>query len=284
MNVQPRPPAFTRAQFAVLVIAGTLVIFWIVLAAVFVLTAGFDSAGASAVDPAPQQGQPAVVEQLSAPTPTLAEEPAAAAEPPLVPPTPCAQQNSGVVYAPAARVLDDGTLEVRVDGEVLNIRLASLRLPQDGLLMDQTVQEARALIEGQDVLLVKDKSEQDEEGRLVRYVFAGGQFVNYELVRQGLAHAVLDSLDIACLALLRQAEQQARGDQLGMWNPLPIPTATFMPFVSLDPDQIACDCSIRYQCSDFRTRAAAQVCYNACNDYHSRLDLDRDGIACEGLP
>jgi hypothetical protein len=280
MKQPSRPSNFSRPQLAVLIVAGTLGMFWILLAAVFVLSTGFTNPSAEVL--AGENPEP--IATLLSPTHTSAAQVVTIPQITPIPPTACAQQNSGVLLAPAALVLDDGTIEVQVEDGVLHVVLASTHLPQDALLLDQTIQKARELITGQDILLVKDRSEQDDSGRLVRYVFAGGQFVNYELVRQGLANAVLDSPDLACAVLLRQAEQQARGDELGMWSPLPVPTATFMPFVTLDPQQAACDCSKRYQCSDFNSRAAAQVCYNACNDYHSRLDLDRDGLACEGLP
>jgi hypothetical protein len=68
-----------------------------------------------------------------------------------------------------------------------------------------------------------------------------------------------------------------------MWRPTPVPTHTFVPFVTVNPNA-ACDCSIRYECSDFQTHTAAQTCFNACNDYNSRLDEDHDGLACENLP
>ena len=50
-----------------------------------------------------------------------------------------------------------------------------------------------------------------------------------------------------------------------------------------------CDCSTnQYNCSDFRTRAEAQACYEHCLsltglDVH-RLDGNGDGEACESLP
>ena len=50
-----------------------------------------------------------------------------------------------------------------------------------------------------------------------------------------------------------------------------------------------CDCSGNlYNCSDFKTHAEAQACYEHClkvtgKDVH-RLDGNRDGEACESLP
>jgi hypothetical protein len=70
-----------------------------------------------------------------------------------------------------------------------------------------------------------------------------------------------------------------------MWQPTRVPTATFVPTVGFDPAmQAPCDCMARPVCTDFSSHDEAQACYNACNDYNSRLDDDRDGLACEWLP
>jgi hypothetical protein len=278
MKRSPSFSQFTKPQIIILLLVGILGVFWIILAGAFVISSSF---GQPTLEPV-ETNNPQ--ENIILPTATLPSITVSVTQPVPVPPTLCAQSNNGVHIAEDALILDDGSIEVTADGAVLLISLAGIKLSDDALLSDQLVQYARDLVSGRSIMLVKDKSEQDERGRLVRYVFANGQFVNYELVRQGLATAVLTAPDQACASLLRLAEQQAKGDQLGLWNPVPIPTATFMPFVTLDPTQAGCDCSRRYVCSDFATRASAQVCYNACNDYHSRLDPDRDGIACEGLP
>jgi hypothetical protein len=61
------------------------------------------------------------------------------------------------------------------------------------------------------------------------------------------------------------------------------------PLLSLgagSPGAYQCSLNV-YNCSDFRSRAAAQAAYQACggrdNDVH-RLDDDRDDLACEFLP
>jgi Excalibur calcium-binding domain len=61
------------------------------------------------------------------------------------------------------------------------------------------------------------------------------------------------------------------------------------PLLSLgtgSPGAYQCSRNV-YNCSDFRSRVAAQAAYQACggrgNDVH-RLDDDRDGLACEWLP
>ncbi len=254
------------------------------LAALGLLVLFLFSGGPSPAAPIAQAGAPTRVQ--SAPnTPTANPLSTLAASSNIPLPVPCAQQNQGVSQAVEARVIDGQTLEVNVAGQVLRVGYAGIQSPPSGALVQQAAQTAQDVIANQTVLLVKDVSEQDFSGRLLRYVFAGGRFVNYELVQQGLAHAAPDAPDLACAALLAQAEQQARAGHKGLWRQTPVPTATFMPFVTLAPSlQAGCDCASRPTCGNFQTHAAAQACFNACNDYSSKLDEDHDGIACEELP
>jgi endonuclease YncB( thermonuclease family) len=175
---------------------------------------------------------------------------------------------------------------VDIDGRQVQVKYAGIDAPP--LLSGRTAEAAwqynTALVAGQIVVLVKDGSDADENGSLLRYVFVGDRFANYELVRMGYASRV-DSPELVCANVLREAEEAARAASLGLWAPTPIPTATYMPTVAFDPgSQAACDCSIRWECSDFATHDQAQACFNACNDYNSRLDEDYDGLACEELP
>lgn len=80
----------------------------------------------------------------------------------------------------------------------------------------------------------------------------------------------------------------------------PIPTPTVLISIQLPtvlkqntvepittPTTCACHEDI-YNCTDFESQAAAQVCYDYCvscgaGDVH-RLDRDSDGVACESLP
>ena len=200
-------------------------------------------------------------------------------------PASCAQQARSLQVGTATGINEAGVLAVNVDGQVVPVVLAGIALPPTGDQREQLGQVMRAVAEGQLVLLAQDVSDQDSSGRLVRYVFVGEQFLNELVIRQGLALAAREAPDQSCAALLQQAEAQARIGRSGLWQPSPVPTSTFMPFVTLDPAiQAACDCSKDYTCSDFTTQAEAQTCYNACNDYDSKLDPDRDGKACETLP
>ncbi|RPJ52477.1 MAG: hypothetical protein EHM21_00015 [Chloroflexi bacterium] len=279
-SVRGSGKSFTPQQIIVLILVGVLGSAALILAA-FVLLSN---------RPALKSAAP-VSETGPALPPTWTPQPANAAPAAGTPipgqplpalPASCALAGREFSQGTLIRVVDGNTVEVQVEGNTLRIGYAGIEVtPESG----QVAQKANELLNGQPVILVKDISEQDSAGRLLRYVFAGGRFINFELVRQGLAVAQVNSPDQSCAVFLQQAQQQARAERLGLWNPTPAPTKTFVPFVTLDPSaQSECDCSKRYECSDFRTHDEAQTCLNACNDYSSKLDDDRDGIACENLP
>jgi endonuclease YncB( thermonuclease family) len=290
---QTRPAArgFTPQQILVLILVAVLGSAALILSAFVLLSAR--PAGPSAA-PAAQAGSggPALPPTWTPLSDKAAPEALTATPAQSFPalPASCAQGGAGFSQGTVARVVDGSTVEVQVGENVQRIGYAGIAVPVESgppgaQAAERAAQKAHELLDGQAVLLVKDVSDQDSAGRLARYVFAGGRFINFELVRQGLAVLQPDTPDQACAAYLQQAEQQARVEHLGLWKATPVPTRTFVPFVTLDlATQSACDCSKRYECSDFRTHAGAQTCFNACNDYSSKLDDDRDGIACENLP
>lgn len=272
---------FTPQQIVILILFAVTCTAILAATGYWLFSGGLDAPSASIsgqVEPQasvlpPTWTAPAVIETPPAATPAPAQ-----AIPAL--PAGCAQAGTAFQQGIVRGIIDGSTIEVQDGENILRIGYAGITVTQDL----PAAQKARELLEGQPVMLVKDISEQDSTGRLVRYVFSGSRFINFELARQGLATVLVNSPDQACAAFLEQAQQQARVEKLGSWQSTPVPTRTFVPFVTLDPNQAGCDCSVRYLCSDFKTHEEAQTCLNACNDYSSKLDEDRDGIACEDLP
>lgn len=74
------------------------------------------------------------------------------------------------------------------------------------------------LVLGRNVKLVKDVSETDRYGRLLRYVYVGDVFINQELVRQGYAYSSAFPPDISQQELFNEAQKSAQQDILGLWN------------------------------------------------------------------
>ena len=78
-------------------------------------------------------------------------------------------------------------------------------------------QANRRLVEGKEVRLERDVSETDKYGRLLRYVYVDGVFVNAELVKQGLARVRAYPPDTKYQAHLDKMEAEAREAGRGMW-------------------------------------------------------------------
>ena len=117
-----------------------------------------------------------------------------------------------------SRVIDGDTIVVE-GGE--RVRYVGIDAPEVGEAPEPFGAEAtelnRRLVDGRSVLLVKDTSDRDRFGRLLRYVYADGILVNAEIVREGHARAVVfppDDEHALCLAALEEKARQARR---GMW-------------------------------------------------------------------
>ncbi len=81
----------------------------------------------------------------------------------------------------------------------------------------------KALVEGQFVRLVRDISDTDKYGRLLRYIYlADGTFVNLQLVTQGYAQASAYPPDIAHAKEFTAAQAAAREAGRGLWGSCPI--------------------------------------------------------------
>lgn len=194
------------------------------------------------------------------------------------------------------QVLDGESIRVVMHEKTYTIRYIGIQTPLFGLKSEPFGPEAanynNTLVQDQIVTLVKDSTEKNEAGDLLRYVFAGDTFVNLEIVRHGFAQAVSAPPDISCDADFLQAQQSAQQEQLGQWKdfvPTGVPTLTPTIDLTASPTpQIAagpCDCKgPDLDCADFATRADAQACYNYCKKQGFGdiflIDIDQDGIAC----
>ena len=115
------------------------------------------------------------------------------------------------------RVIDGDTV-VLANGE--RVRYIGMDTPERGeRLFDEATAYNRRLVEGQRVGLLKDQSEADRFGRLLRYVFAGDILVNAELVREGLAEAKRYDPDVKFADCFDTLMQEARDNKRGLWVP-----------------------------------------------------------------
>ncbi|MBP8003208.1 MAG: thermonuclease family protein [Chloroflexi bacterium] len=118
------------------------------------------------------------------------------------------------------RVIDGDTIEVEIAGQNYRVRYIGMDTPERGDLFFQEATDTNArLVAGQTVTMVKDVSETDRYGRLLRYVYlADGTFVNAELVRQGYALVATYPPDVAHQELFVTLQQEARKAEVGLWG------------------------------------------------------------------
>lgn len=203
------------------------------------------------------------------------------------------------MLARVVSIVDGDTIDVVVDGQTHRVRYIGIDTPETkdprtGVQPygPEATEANRRLVEGRDVKLVKDVSETDRYGRLLRYVYVdvpvGQIFVNLELVRQGFAVASTYPPDVAHQAEFVAAEREARNAKRGLWSAAsdapPTVTAATPPAPAVGPAG-ACDPSYPtvcipppppdLDCGDIPHRRFQVV----APDPH-RLDGDRDGIGC----
>lgn len=127
--------------------------------------------------------------------------------------TPTPPDNSGSVEGESAqvtRVIDGDTIDVRIGEVGYRVRYIGVNTPEsDEACYEEATDANAALVSGQTVTLVKDTSETDQFGRLLRYVYVGSTFVNQSLVRDGWAESVEYPPDTARASEFRGLERDA---------------------------------------------------------------------------
>lgn len=130
----------------------------------------------------------------------------------------------GGEQAQVMRVIDGDTIDVLLNGQEQRVRYVGMNTPErDEACYSEARAANAALVQGQTVTLVRDTSETDRYGRLLRYVYVGDTFVNQQLVRDGWAEVVVyppDDAQADAFRVLEQAAAQAgRGCQpTGIFN------------------------------------------------------------------
>ena len=214
-------------------------------------------------------------------TPTLTFTPTA--QIPSVPGGICIPQGTLRQYGSVHSVIDGDTIRVWISGELHNVRYIGMDTPEKDEYGFWTATERnRQLVEGKKALLVKDVSETDRYGRLLRYVIVNGIFVNYQLVWEGLANASTYPPDVACSDTFRNAERDARTNERGLWKPTPVPPPPPQPTspggANCSPCYSVCipPAPPDLDCGEIRFRRFQVY---SC-DPHG-FDGDNDGIGCE---
>ncbi len=108
-------------------------------------------------------------------------------------------------------VIDGDSIKAKIGDEVFEIRYIGINTPEyyssEKAEAERATLENRRLIVGKKIYLFKDKTNTDKYHRLLRYVFTNEYFVNFEMVKRGLAESKSYFPDTSCQVLLNQAMQ-----------------------------------------------------------------------------
>ena len=114
------------------------------------------------------------------------------------------------------KVIDGDTIVLR-NGRV--VRYIGMDTPEKGeCYYEEAKKRNEELVLGKKVELVKDVSDKDKYGRLLRHVYADGIFVNWELVREGYAEAFSVEPNISLMESFWDAERIAIWEKIGIWK------------------------------------------------------------------
>jgi len=121
---------------------------------------------------------------------------------------------------------DDFTVQLP-DGSTSGVRYIGINAPEsDRPFFTEAVNANTSLVSQKEVTLIKDSSDTDQFGRLLRYVLVGDVFINLELIKMGYAQAASYPPDMACDQVFSAAEDEARAAQTGLWAATPTPEAS----------------------------------------------------------
>src|SRR3989338_9427292 len=140
------------------------------------------------------------------------------------PPPVAISPTAGIKLFETARVkhvIDGDTVILSDNSKVRYIGIDSPELDKNGKMecfAENAKNFNRQLVENQTVSLEKDVSDKDKYGRLLRFVYLDGIMVNELLVAQGFARADLVPPDTQYNSIFKQAENEARNDNRGMWG------------------------------------------------------------------
>lgn len=145
----------------------------------------------------------------------------------------CLNRNMVFERAELIGVVNGDSITVNIRDQLFTVRYIGIISPEFGSeYYKQSLDFNSRLLSNGDLILVKDVSEKDNEGVLPRYVFAGGKFLNYEMVRSGMAKSSSLTPDMSCTTTIDSAETTAKAFQAGIWSIhtekiLPTSTARF---------------------------------------------------------
>jgi len=128
---------------------------------------------------------------------------------PSIPPQfSCVPPHNPIEIAYVEKIIDGDTILVMMNGILYEVRYIGVNAPEFDSPQEAAAQYAtdinRGLLQGKTIWMVKDVRERDKYQRLLRFVFVGNIFVNYELVRLGVAEVKDYPPDLSCQKFFKE--------------------------------------------------------------------------------
>ena len=121
--------------------------------------------------------------------------------------------------AVVTRVIDGITISVEVEGRSATVRYLGIEQPTYGTELHEIAAAVnRSWVQGAEVLLERDVSDADLEGRLLRYVWVEDAMVNAAMLSYGLARHAPSAADARYAGAFNRIETEARAQGLGIWQ------------------------------------------------------------------
>ena len=121
--------------------------------------------------------------------------------------------DEGVFFGPLVSIKDGDTFQVRVQGVVMDFRLAGIDAPERDQPYGAEAKQALATLIGKRQCVVVP-IDTDRYGRTVAFLWIGDTYVNREMVMRGAAWFYSE---FASDAQLFDVEQRARAERRGLW-------------------------------------------------------------------
>lgn len=145
-----------------------------------------------------------------------------------------------IEYATVTNIVDGDTIDVVMGGKQFRVRYIGIDTPErERPLYEEALKANSGFVLNKEVALIKDVSETDSFDRLLRYVFVGDIFVNYEMVNLGLAVAEDYPPDSACASTLSASMNSSRTSQIGIWEATQTPEPSAPMVVIIDVNKKA---------------------------------------------
>jgi len=131
-----------------------------------------------------------------------------------------------IFYTPSEQKMNETAVVERVvDGDTFvledgtRVRLIGMDAPEKGQRCSAEATEfLKNLTEGKEAVLEKDLANKDYFGRLLRYVYVDGKFVNELIVKEGLAVSEIIEPNVKYQKEIKNAENAAIQEKGCVWR------------------------------------------------------------------